>query len=40
MKNILDEKNTEIINLKENNKKMKEELESHKINFIIYYYYK
>ena len=34
MKNILDEKNTEIFKLNELNKKMKAELESHKINLI------
>ena len=34
MKNILDEKNTEIFKLNDINKKMKEELESHKMNLI------
>ena len=34
MKNIIDEKNGEIFKLKETNKKMKEELESHKMNLV------
>ena len=34
MKNILDEKNSEILKLNEINKAMKEELESHKMNLI------
>ena len=34
MKNILDEKNSEIFKLTEINKKMKEELESHKMNLV------